>query len=77
MLVTQLFEICKSINDSSDLPQFTKTWISSFRIMKKYISATIKSLDPTNANGWDSLSLKMIQICGHSLTLPLKLIFEA
>ena len=75
LLITKLFEIFKPINDSSDLPQFTNTWISLFRIIEKDISATIKSLDPTKAHGWDNISLRITQICGDSLTLPLKLIF--
>ena len=37
----------------------------------------MKNLDPNKSHGWDNLSIRMIKICGKSITYPLKLIFEA
>ena len=37
----------------------------------------MKNLDPSKSHGWDNLSIRMIKICGKSITYPLKLIFEA
>ena len=37
----------------------------------------MKSLDPNKSHGWDNISIKMIKMCGESLALPLKMIFEA
>ena len=36
----------------------------------------IKNLDSSKAHGWDNISIKMIKICGESITVPLKIIFE-
>ena len=51
--------------------------LNSFSITEKYILATIKSVDPNKSHGWDNISIKMIKMCGESLALPLKMIFEA
>ena len=40
------------------------------------ISSIIKNLDSNKAHGCDNISIKMIQICGESIALPLKLLFE-
>ena len=49
----------------------------SFSVTEKDILAIIKSLDPNKSHGWDNISIKMIKMCGESLVLPLKIIFEA
>ena len=36
----------------------------------------IKSLDSSKSHGYDNISIKMIQICSESFTMPLKIIFE-
>ena len=36
----------------------------------------IKTLDSSKAHGWGNISIKMIKICGESITVPLKIIFE-
>ena len=54
--------------------------INSFRMNYNDISLTIKNLDSNKADdGCDNISIisiKMIQICGESIALPLNLLFE-
>ena len=67
------------INNGSILPQFTyKTdvKIDSFRVNQNDISVIIKTLDAEKTHGWDNISIKMIQICGDPIALPLMLEFE-
>ena len=40
------------------------------------MQSKIKTLDSSKAQGWDNISMKMIKICGESITVPLKTIFE-
>ena len=40
------------------------------------ITSIIKSLKPTKAHGADNISIRIIQLCGHSITFPLTLIFN-
>ena len=36
----------------------------------------IKTLDAEKTHGWDNISIKMIQICGDPIALPLMFVFE-
>ena len=54
-----------------------KTRLNSCSITEKDILAIIKSLDTNKPNRWDNISIKIIKMCGESLALPLKVIFEA
>ena len=54
----------------------TNVRINSSRINHNDISLIIKKLDSNKAHGCDNISIKMIQICGESIALPLKLLFE-
>ena len=36
----------------------------------------IKASDSSKAHSWGNVSTKMIKICGESITVPLKIIFE-
>ena len=36
----------------------------------------IKNLNVNKAHGWDDISIQMIQLCGNSIALPLKFLFE-
>ena len=40
------------------------------------ILAIIKNLDPNKAHGSDGISVKMIKLCGKSITMPLEIIFK-
>ena len=71
--------ICTLINNGSTLPEFaykTDAKINSFRVNQNDISLIIKTLDAEKAYGWDNISIKMIQICGDPIALPLMLLFE-
>ena len=50
--------------------------INSFCINRNDISLIIKNIDLNKAHGCDSISIKMMQICGEPVALPLKLLFE-
>ena len=68
------------VSNSSVLPDIsfhTNARLNLFSITEKDILAIIKSLDPNKSHGWDNISIKMIKMCGESLALPLKMIFEA
>ena len=71
---------CTPVSNSSVLPDIsfhTNARLNSFSITEKDILAIIKSLDPNKSHGWDNISIKMMKMCGESLALPLKMIFEA
>ena len=71
--------ICTPINNGSTMPPFlykTNVRTNSFRINYNDISLIIKNLDSNKAHGCDNISIKIIQICGESIALPLKLLFE-
>ena len=69
------------MSNSSLLPNISfheNTRLNSFSITKKDILAIInKSLDLNQFYEWDNISIKMIKICGKSLSLHLKLVCEA
>ena len=44
-------------------------------INKDNITHIVKNLNPNKSHGWDNWSIKMINICGLSISYPLKLIF--
>ena len=71
--------ICTPIQNTNILPPFshrTNARITSFHVTKEDILIMIKTLDSSKAYGWDNISIKMIKICGKSITVPLKIIFE-
>ena len=67
--------ICTPIQNTSILPPFlhrTNARITSFYVTKEDMLLLIKHLDSSKSNS----SIKMIKICGESITVPLKMIFE-
>ena len=50
--------------------------MSSFKVTEIDILSIINSLDTTKAHGYDNLSIRMIKMCGESIILPLKIIFQ-
>ena len=54
----------------------TNVRINFFRINHNDISLIIKNLDSNKAHACGNISKKMIQICGGSIALPLKLLCE-
>ena len=66
--------ICTPINSGSTLPQFaykTDIKINYFRVNQNDMSLITKTFDAEKAHGWDNISIKMIQICGDPIVLPL------
>ena len=71
--------ICTPIQNTSILPPFlyrTNARITLFHVIKEDILLIIKTLDSSKAHGWDNISIKMVKICGESITVPLKITFE-
>ena len=71
--------ICTPINNGSTMPPFAyknNVRINSFLINHNDISLIIKNLDSNKAHGCDNILIKIIQICGKSIALPLKLPFK-
>ena len=70
---------CTVSSNGSNLPNFTfKTdkRISDVVFTQEDIFKVIKGLNPNKAHGHDEISIRMIQLCGDSIILPLKIIFE-
>ena len=71
--------ICTPINNGSTMSSFaykTKVKIHSLHINHNDISLIIKNLDSNKAHGCSNSSIKMIQIRGEPIAVPLKLLFE-
>ena len=71
---------CSVLSNDSTLPDFsycTNHRISEVELSDERILKIIKDLDPNKALGCDNISVKMIQLCGDSIVLPLKLIFRS
>ena len=51
--------------------------ISDVLFSSSDLSKIIQELNPNKAHGHDNISIKMIQLCGDSIILPLKSIFES
>ena len=44
---------------------------TSFHVTEEEILLLTKTLDSSKAHGWDNISIRMIKICGKSVTVPL------
>ena len=75
-LFTDFFAfICTSISNESTVPPSaykTNIGINSFSINHNDILLIIENLYLNKAHGFDKISIKIIQISGESITLPLK-----
>ena len=74
-------EQCTLVQNTSTLPvpvmNFkTNNWLKSFDINENDLHLIIKNLNANKAHGWDDISIRMIQLCGKSIALPLKLLFK-
>lgn len=77
---TNRFNSCTTVptfNVLSDINFNVITRLNSFSISEKDTLPIIKSLDLNLSDGWDNTLMKMMQMCGESLALALKIIFEA
>ena len=67
------------IQNTSVLSPFlltTSARITSFHVIKEDVLLIIKTLNSSKARGWDNILIKMIKICGESITVLLKIISE-
>ena len=62
---------------TSSLLMNTDKRLNTVSIKKEDIILIIKSLNPTKANGFHNISIRMIQLCGDSVTLLLVQIFKS
>ena len=70
---------CTVIDTGSAVPDdvpFHVPPLSNFHISDETILRIIRSLNPTEAHGWDDISVRMINISDEALVVPLRLIFE-
>ena len=71
---------CTLINSNSTLPvnvqYLTDKRLPSFDLSEDDIMKVIQKLDPNKAHGQDNISIRMIKICGKSICIPLRKIFE-
>jgi hypothetical protein len=70
---------CTVLDTGSILPPFvqiTDSLLDSVRFTENDIIDIILSLHPEKAHGWDDLSIRMIKMCGKTLSKPLAIIFR-
>ena len=67
------------VNESvlSEIVYKTDTRLTNIIFSSEDLSKIIKRLNPNKAHGHDQISIKMIQICGDSIILPLGIIFHS
>ena len=71
---------CTPLEDNSKHPFLlmnTDKRLNRISIKKDDIISIIKSLNITKAHGFDNISIRMIQLCGDSIVLPLVQIFKS
>ena len=65
---------CTPLENNSKLPLLlmsTDKRLNAVSIKKDDINSIIKLLNPTKARGFDDISIRMIQLCGDTITLLL------
>ena len=70
---------CTPLENTSKLPPLlmkTDKRLNTMSFKDSDITSIIKSLKPTKAHDADDISIRMIQLCDDSVTLPLTLIFK-
>ena len=71
---------CTPVKKAITLPTFkyrTDKRLNSFAIKEDNIFLLIKNLNADKAHGWDNISIRMIQLCGKEIILPLQLLFKS
>ena len=71
---------CTPLENISKLPPLlmkTDKRLNTISFKDSDITSILKSLKPTKAHGADSISIRMIQLCGDSIILPLTRIFKS
>ena len=71
---------CSLIDNSSTLPStmtiLTDKSLVDINITQEKIRKIIKRLDPNKAHGHDMISIRMIQLCGETISKPLEMIYK-
>ena len=68
------------VKNASTLPNFeyeTDERLNYFEINENNILSIIKNLNASKAYEWDKILIRMIKLCGKTITIPLKLIFRS
>ena len=60
-----------------DLNYRTPNRLNDIKFSTSDLSKIIKDLNPNKSHGHDNLSIRMIQLCGDSILLPLTMIFKS
>ena len=71
---------CTPVKNASALPKFkyrTDKRLNYFTINENDIFLIIKNLNADKAHRWDNISIRMIQLCGKEIILPLQLLFKS
>ena len=71
---------CTPVKNASTLPKFKygpDKRLNSFTINENDIFLIIKNLNADKAHGWDNIYIRMIQLCGKKIVLPLQLLFKS
>ena len=70
---------CKLNINNSILPPFnflTNNSLDTISISNEDILNILNSLNPNKSHGPDNISIRMLQLCGDSIVVPLKIIFD-
>ena len=70
---------CKPLQNTSSLPpliHITNTKLGTFDIGHETIINLVKGYNVNKTHGSDNISIQMIQLCGHSICRPLRIIFN-
>ena len=74
-------EQCSLMNNSIKLPSTflkrTDKFMSSISYSSNNIAKIIRDLDPNKAHGLDMKSIRILKICGESISKPLEIIFKS
>ena len=73
-------EQCAPVKNATTLPKFKYRIdkpLNSSKINENDIFLIIKNLNADKAHGWDNISIRMIQLCGKEIVLPLQLLFKS
>ena len=71
---------CTPVKNASTLPRFkyrTDECLNSFTTNENDIFLFIKNLNADKAHGLDNISIRMTQLCGKEIVLPLQLLFKS
>ena len=71
---------CVPLNNDSNIPYcqryITNAKTSSIKFENKDIIIVIKAFDPCKAHGYGDISIRMLNICGSAILIPLEILFK-